>query len=212
MAEAETETSLSTGRILILFFGVVVMCALFFVLGYRLGKNSPGAASATGSSEGRPAIASQARPPAPEPSRNGLPSKPGYGLLGSNADCNQNQEVCAATGEGGAAPEPAGTPGATPAGGKGPHTTAEGRMSATTPAPKTEIPPGYIVQVAAVSKQQDAQALLSALRKKQYPVFIATSSADGLFHVQVGPFGESKDAEAARGRLVADGYNPIIKK
>ena len=38
------------------------------------------------------------------------------------------------------------------------------------------------------------------------------STGDKLFHVQVGPFNEIKDAEAVRAKLVADGYNPILKK
>jgi cell division septation protein DedD len=71
----------------------------------------------------------------------------------------------------------------------------------------------YVVQVAAVSKKDDAEALLSALKRKSYAVFIASNEPrDRLFHVQVGPFGNVKDAEAARAKLVADGYNPILKK
>lgn len=74
--------------------------------------------------------------------------------------------------------------------------------------------PGAItVQVAAVTKQEDAQALVSALRRKNYPVFVASNAAgDNLYHVQVGPFGEMKDAEAMRSKLVGDGYNAILKK
>jgi hypothetical protein len=30
--------------------------------------------------------------------------------------------------------------------------------------------------------------------------------------VQVGPYGEQKDAEAIKSRLSADGYNAILKK
>ena len=71
---------------------------------------------------------------------------------------------------------------------------------------------GYLVQVAAVSKQEDAQALVDALKKKQYPAFTAGGSADKLFHVQVGPFSDIKDAEGMRAKLVSDGYNPILKK
>jgi cell division septation protein DedD len=69
----------------------------------------------------------------------------------------------------------------------------------------------FMVQVAAVSKQEDAEILVTALRKKQYPVFIANSAGDPLFHVQVGPFSEKKDAEAMRTRLSGDGYNAIVK-
>jgi cell division septation protein DedD len=69
------------------------------------------------------------------------------------------------------------------------------------------------VQVAAVSKQDDADALVDALKKKQYPAFVATGSgADKLFRVQLGPFADIKDAEGQRTRLISDGYNPILKK
>ena len=72
---------------------------------------------------------------------------------------------------------------------------------------------GYYVQVAAVSRQEDAEALVEALKKKQYPAFIANNpSADKFHHVQVGPYAELKDAEAMRARLIGDGYNPIVKK
>ena len=71
----------------------------------------------------------------------------------------------------------------------------------------------YFVQVAAVSKQDDAQALVDALKKKQYAAFTSNSSAtDKFFHVQVGPFNDLKDAEATRAKLIGDGYNPILKK
>jgi DedD protein len=69
------------------------------------------------------------------------------------------------------------------------------------------------VQVAAVSKQDDADALVDALKKKQYPAFVASSSAtDKFFHVQVGPYADVKEAEAMRTRLIGDGYTPILKK
>jgi cell division septation protein DedD len=71
----------------------------------------------------------------------------------------------------------------------------------------------YFVQVAAVSKQEDGDALVDALKKKEYPAFVAAPvPADKLFHVQVGPFSDIKDAEAMRARLIADGYSPILKK
>jgi cell division septation protein DedD len=66
--------------------------------------------------------------------------------------------------------------------------------------------------VAAVSKEEDAQALVDALKKKQYAAFSANTPGDKLFHVQVGPFSDIKEAEGARSRLVSDGYNPILKK
>ncbi len=71
----------------------------------------------------------------------------------------------------------------------------------------------YFVQVAAVSKQDDAQALVDALKRKQYAAFSSnTSPTDKLFHVQVGPFGDLKEAESTRAKLISDGYTPILKK
>jgi DedD protein len=72
---------------------------------------------------------------------------------------------------------------------------------------------GFMVQVAAVSRQEDADALAGALRKKQYPVFVMPGTGpDKLLHVQVGPFAELKDAEAMKAKLAGDGYNAIVKK
>ena len=59
----------------------------------------------------------------------------------------------------------------------------------------------------------DAQALVDALKKKQYSAFSTNnSSPDKLFHVQIGPFADLKDAEAIKAKLVSDGYNPILKR
>ena len=71
----------------------------------------------------------------------------------------------------------------------------------------------YFLQVAAVTKQEDAEALVSALKKKDYAVFATnTLPTDKLFHVQIGPFSNQKDVEGLRAKLVAAGYNPIVKK
>ena len=69
------------------------------------------------------------------------------------------------------------------------------------------------MQVAAVTRQEDADALVEALKKKQYPAFTANNtSADKFYRVQVGPYADFKDADAMRARLISDGYNPIVKK
>jgi DedD protein len=71
----------------------------------------------------------------------------------------------------------------------------------------------YFVQIAAVRKQEDADALVAALRKKDYAVFSTNNApADKLFHVQIGPFINQKDADGLRAKLVGAGYNSIVKK
>ena len=39
--EQDTEITLGTAKLLTLFFGLVVVCAVFFALGYTLGRSVP---------------------------------------------------------------------------------------------------------------------------------------------------------------------------
>jgi cell division septation protein DedD len=68
-----------------------------------------------------------------------------------------------------------------------------------------------MVQIAAVSHAEDADVLVSALRKRGYVVSSRRDPADNLLHVQVGPFATHADASAMRQRLLNDGYNAIIE-
>ena len=72
----------------------------------------------------------------------------------------------------------------------------------------------YVVQIAAVSREEDAAALAGALRKKSYNVFVVNNPGvhDKLYHVQVGPFASLQEAEAMRTKLTAEGYSPIVKR
>jgi DedD protein len=70
--------------------------------------------------------------------------------------------------------------------------------------------PAMTVQVAALSRQDDAEVLVSALRERGFAPSIQSGSEDALYHVQVGPF--SRDvAFATRQRLIAKGYNATLK-
>jgi cell division septation protein DedD len=70
---------------------------------------------------------------------------------------------------------------------------------------------GTMVQIAAVSHSEDADVLVSALRKHGYAVSTRRDPADGLLHVQVGPFASRGDAVAMRQKLLNDGYNAIVE-
>ncbi len=193
MASSEdTEITLGTGKLLVLFFGLVGICALFFALGYSLGRKSePTTASA----------ATTAAPLATTPAKS------------SSGSATQPMTFYKSVEQKDANPEL--TP-ATDAKSDSSQTTNSNPPASTssTPDPTTTLPTaGYFVQVAAVSKQEDADALVDALKKKQYPAFVATqTAADKLFHVQVGPYSDVKEAEAMRARLIGDGYSPILKK
>jgi DedD protein len=202
MHSHDTEITLGTAKLLGLFFGLVIICAVFFALGYTLGRKSDaGAAGAaasapTASNASKPAGSSSAQPTPPMTFYKAVEQKDANGQL-TPASPNATS-----TNPAGAGQAPASSQGASPS------------QTVNPPDPMAPLPTvGYFVQVAAVSKQDDAEALVDALKKKQYPAFVASNSAiDKLFRVQVGPFAEIKDAEAMRSRLINDGYNPILKK
>ncbi len=185
----DTEITLGTGKMLALFFGLVVLCSVFFALGFKLGKGSVSGvelSSSPSSTSPGGAAAKPATKPATNPSD--LTFYKSVGQDSAPVQLSQPQTA------------------AKPADG-GDSQTAAPTDQASAPAATSS----YFVQVAAVSKQEDADALVDALKKKQYAAF-ATTLADKLYHVQVGPFNDIKDAEATRAKLVGDGYNPILKK
>jgi DedD protein len=192
----DTEITLGTGKMLGLFFGLVIVCAVFFSLGFSFGRNSvkmqiPNDVMTGTSSNGGP------RPSAVKPVSTA--SSPSGDQLTFYKAVEQKDASAQLT------PVPANND--SPSAQSTPSADNKPPVDQTTATAAN----GYYVQVAAVSKQEDAEALVDALKKKQYPAFSA-NNADKLFHVQVGPFGDVKDAETMRGKLVADGYNPILKK
>ena len=68
-----------------------------------------------------------------------------------------------------------------------------------------------VLQVAAVKVQRDALEMADAIQQKRFPSFVATSSADNLYHVQIGPYPDMAAAESAKRSLEQLGFKPIIK-
>src|SRR5450631_190637 len=197
-AQQDTEIILGTGRMLAIFFGFVLVCAFFFAIGFSLGRRTT--ISDAGSSLSAPAgvPATVVRPsaakngtPQPTPQSGDFSFYKAVGEKNTDAALTPRDTKAQPTASTAEAPAPSATDVATAAPSSG----------------------GYYVQVAAVSRQEDAEALVEALKKKQYPAFTANNTAaDKFYHVQVGPYPDLKEAEALRNRLIGDGYNPIVKK
>jgi cell division septation protein DedD len=68
-----------------------------------------------------------------------------------------------------------------------------------------------MIQVATVSRQEDADILISALSKRGYTATARHDSADNKLHVQIGPFSNRNDANAMSKKLLHDGYNAIMQ-
>lgn len=69
----------------------------------------------------------------------------------------------------------------------------------------------FMVQIAAVRMQQDANVLVTALQRHGYNVVVRHEAQDTLLHVQIGPFTSRTQAFQMRSRLLADGYNAVVK-
>ena len=200
MASEDTEIPLGTGKLLFLFFGLVGVCALFFALGYSLGRKSEPSLAA--STMAGPQVSANTSKSGPAPS-NPPQSMTFYKAVQQNEanpqltpPADTKAETTAAAANSSTSAAPTATPAANP---------NDSAMTLPTSS--------YFVQVAAVSKQEDAESLVEALKKKEYPAFVAPQvSTDKLFRVQLGPFTEVKEAEAMRTRLIGDGYSPILKK
>ncbi len=196
------ELTLSTPAILGIFFGLALLCAVFFGFGYNMGSKShqapivastPTTPAATNFDSFKPAPGS----PAPVQSAPVVVAPP------SDA-APTDTSAAAASASTPAQPAPVvRTPSAPPA-------AAPSRPEASaTPASETGLT--FMVQVAAVSHQEDADLLVAALKRKGYTVAARSEPQDKLIHIQVGPFPSKKDAEAMRQRLLGDGYNAILK-
>jgi DedD protein len=205
----DTEITLGTAKLLGLFFGLVGICAVFFALGYTLGRKSDSGLTAAATTLAPLRAANGVKPggsgaTASTPmtfykaveQQNANPQLSSAAAVAATTDATRQQTAASSTSSAGSS------------------SSGESVQTASPPDPMAPVPAsGYFVQVAAVSKQDDADSLVDALKTKLYPAFVASNSTvDKLFRVQVGPFGDIKEAETMRSRLISDGYNPILKK
>ena len=205
----DTEIALGTRSLLGIFFGLVLICAVFFGLGYSVGRG------------GGSRIAVQTAPEAPVTADSHL-SKPSAQqsltpVEPPPTDSDQGTPAAAASEPG---LQPVSSPAHTPA-------PAPVLMQPVTPVPSqprvvsaakpaaAAAPPAatqtFMVQVAAVRISQDADILVDALRKHGYSASVRKEPQDQLLHIQLGPFATRADAYSMRSRLLADGYNAVVK-
>ncbi len=183
-AQHDTEITLGTGRMLVIFFAFVLVCAFFFAIGFSLGRKTTlvSAANWPGTSAGAPATV--VRP---------SPAKADAAPAANSSDFSFYKAVGEKTADAGVTPAASPTSstatGAAPAAATSvataPTTPSTGGSSAETPGNTAAVGApasgGYYVQVAAVSRQEDAAALVEALKKKQYPAFSANNPSTDKF-------------------------------
>jgi len=212
--ERDTEITLGSGMLLAIGGGLILLCGICFGLGYSVGHRSSArsaAASALPSSTATTPAQSVGSASKPMAAGQATVQRQSQTTVGVPADSGGNEghgseTAPVAANESGSSTQPQVRP------------ALSAQMSGTPASlpmqvqPALSQPSGLMVQIAAVSRSEDAEVLLNALRRRGYAVAVRREVADSLLHVQIGPFTNRNDANAMRQKLLNDGYNAIVQQ
>ncbi len=203
--DGQVELVLENRQVLLIFFGIVALCGVFFSLGYIIGRTTFSAPTAV--AQATPPTAEEEQKPSAMPPPAyleqgqrpaGDPSDPSA----SATDLSFYERVEEETPQTALLPP---NPFSPPSAGALQPSEQEGEVT-------LQPPPGILVQVSALTRREDAEALVNLLKERNLPVLVTSSSTDSLFHVVVGPYSSEIDAERAKTLLELDGFRPIIKR
>jgi len=223
--DGQYELILETRQVLVIFLFAVVLCGVFFGLGFVVGRHSTGpvgtqVAAITGTpiavdkksalspaeTPAADAIPSADTPPASDPPATALPDakppdkpadKPVDRLVEKPVEKPPVEKARIEPDK----PKPAPPADATPK-----------RVETPPPAPTPAANGPIVLQVSAHGKREDADPVVALLKRKGFPATIVTINSDTLFHVQVGPYASVVEAEAAKKSLEEQGFKPYLKK
>ncbi len=196
-----------------LFLGVVLLCGVFFTLGYVMGKTQySGAVHAASSPDFTAPAPSPKAKSAPAGAATAAAPNPGeWDFYGKKQDDDDHLQQ--------------------PARNSSPWASSPARPApvAMQPSPKPRrsarevptasrfrVPPllkgSIVLQVAALRHEGDAVAMAGMLQKKRFPAFVVLPRSDKYYRVQVGPYRSQRAAESARSGLERAGFKAIIKR
>jgi cell division septation protein DedD len=202
----DTELTLGTGTLLLLFLGLALVCGAFFGLGYEVGRGvgqpATSQLAAAGGQAGLQTNGAKAKPSATAPPVVPAPAPMAAPPVNASQPAASDPVVASQTGTNASQQQ---VRSALP-GSNTPLPSSDSGMHAVLPPPVQ-----LMVQIAAVSHQEDADVLSTALRKRGYAVVEKREPADGLIHVRMGPFNSRDEANRWRQKLLDDGYNAMIQ-
>jgi DedD protein len=211
---------LGAGSLLAMLFGLVLICGLFFGLGYAMGHRGSQETADANQVPGEAPTIPQADGSRQKPSASAASAvKPASGAaadLSASAETETTSDPGAQSSAAAEATEQAGQPSVGPVVRPALPGTAiqtQGRQQTGTVAPAMgqAAPGALMVQIAAVTNPEDGNVLVDALRRRGYAVTARRDMADGLIHVRIGPFNSRDVAEKWRQKLLSDGYNAIVQ-
>jgi DedD protein len=187
-----------------LFLGVVLLCGVFFTLGYVMGRTQYD--SSVHASDAAPLRASA--PPRASSTSSTAEKAPAansgeWDFYSKKANDDHL--------------EPARKPVSSQPAASSPSAIRVGETRESAKLPPHVRPPrllrnAIVLQVAALRHQGDALALADVLQQKRFPSFVVTPTTDSFYRVQVGPYSTEPAAEAARRQLDHQGFKAIIKR
>ena len=200
-AERQRYTELTLGPMMLLglFLGLALLCGLCFGVGYSMGSHDAQKSAATDQKPGAGSV-TQAGGALSKPSADQQKTPDAQSTVANLPANNSTSNTVA----GSQNPNPA-------AGANSIQPLVQPSPQAATTAPASAPAPSLMVQIATLSRQEDADVLVAALGKRGYNATALRDPADNLLHVRIGPFSNRNDANAMCQKLLNDGYNAIVQ-
>jgi cell division protein FtsN len=212
------ERVLESKHVIGLFLLMLLFSGVFFTLGYVMGRNQYDGqvrAASTNSRAPEPEVAPKPEP-APKQAAEASPAPSDSDPATSNN--NSDWEFYGSSKSAKSEPhlEPVPKAPAVPPASKTVNAKTRVDSPAPTPAPARTgkpvinaplIPNGaLLLQVAALTRQDDALSIASSLQKKRYAAYVQTPQKDKFYRVQVGPFKDKKTADLVKKGLESEGF------
>lgn len=229
----ESNPPLSIWQLILLFLGGVVVCTIFFAMGFLIGKNQGKMEQMIASGSRGPGVqdvAAQNSPTSSLPRSVAAAGTPTQSNLEFFNEVNKNTRSEPAPQAGITPKEPSGqsklaelpsSATGTVEASKTPASASELRSDAPvitategeTPKPK-ESKEVYRIQMGAFQTQDEAQNLVLELEAKRFEAFIEPPSGrtDPYYRVQMGPYSSNAKVTEMVGRLKKAGFNAYKKK
>jgi DedD protein len=212
------ERILESRHLVGLFLGVVLLCCVFFTLGYVMGRPQYNNSLVQAAPAEKPApvtartpqSAAQQTPSSPEwdfyteKKTTDIPLKPAPpAWTRPNSSATESSRAT----ESSAPLRSSIAPPAAP--------VVPARSSAATPArfrPPRIAHGAIVLQVGALKSEGDALNMADLLQQKGFSAFVVAPASDNFYRVQVGPFATQAASEKARQALEREGFKSIFKR
>lgn len=214
---------LESRHLIALFLGVVLLCCVFFTLGYVMGKTQYGNAPVEAASIEKapqpvsPRGAQTAAQPQASPEWDFYakkktadvplkPARPG-GSAPASSRVSESASSSAPSSFEPVAPAP---------------TPVRRETASAVSRPASAVPARFraprmsrnavVLQVGALRSESDALAMADALQAKGFPSFVVNPTTDGFYRVQVGPFDSQAIGDKAKQNLQRAGFKAIYRR